>query len=283
MSGDGPETIAVGVALTTDPEATRGKLETFCSALSAATGRVVVPRGLWHYHHLLEGLRDGELHLVWLPPVLALRAAASGHCAPIALPVRHGVSTYSTALFTRPDGPIRALADLRGARAAWVDRQSAAGYLIIRAFMRSKGIDLQQAFAHEKFLGAHDAVAAAVLDGEVDVGATFVYLDPDASTGAPRAAGWGNAPVHVICHAGPIPSDVVATGPALDAGTRALVQDALVGEMVPALGAAARALMGADRFIAPEEVHVKLLLEILENLEDARPAARAIFPSRHDI
>src|SRR5690606_26893224 len=214
---DGMRPIAVGIALTTDPEETRRKLEGFCRELSAATRVPVVARGMWHYHHLLEALADGELHVVWLPPILALRAAAGGHCTPIALPVRHGVSTYSTALFTRPQSPIRTIADLKGASAAWVDRQSAAGHLIIRAFLRSKGVDLDAAFGHEKFLGTHDAVAEAVLEGEVDVGATFVYLDPDASTGAPRAAGWGETAVHIICHAGPIPSDVIATGPAVGA------------------------------------------------------------------
>jgi len=271
--------IAVGIALTTDPEATRSKLERFCAALSDASGTKVTAHGMWHYHHLLEALASRELDVVWLPPILALRATAQQLCLPIALPVRHGVCTYSTALFTRPGSPIRELADLHDASAAWVDRQSAAGYLIIRAYLRSRGVDLEEAFDHEKFLGTHDAVADAVLEGEVDVGATFVYLDPDASTGAPKAAGWGDRDVHMIVSAGPIPSDVVAANRSLPAETRRMVQAALVDQTNAELTEAAKVLLGADSFVAPDKRHLDHLLAVLENLEDQESTGgHTLFP-----
>lgn len=270
--------IALGIALTTDPERSRGQLEELCRCLSDAVGETVTAHGMWHYHHLLEAMQSGDLDLVWLPPVLALRATARGHCVPIALPVRHGVSTYSTALFTRPESKIRGIDDLAGVDAAWVDRQSAAGYLIIRALLKSKGVDLEAAFSHEVFLGTHDAVAGAVLDGEVDVGATFVYLDPDASTGTPKAAGWGERRVHMICYAGSIPSDVVAANRQMDEALRKRVQDALVTAEHAELGRTARKLMGADSFVAPIEDHLASLIEILGNLEEARGAAHTKFP-----
>ena len=270
--------LAVGIALTTDPERSRGLLEEFCRCLSEASGMEVTAHGLWHYHHLLEGLRERTLDLVWLPPVLALRAAAKRYCVPIALPVRHGVSTYSAALFTRKGSPIRTIADVKDARAAWVDRQSAAGYLIIRALLRSKGVNIDDAFSQEKFLGTHDAVAAAVVDGEVDVGATFVYLDPDASTGAPKAAGWGDHDVHMICYAGPIPSDIIAASSELDDDRKTLVQNALVSDQHPELSRAARRLLGADSFIAPIKAHLDALLDVLDNLEETSGPAHTAFP-----
>jgi len=272
------DSLAVGIALTTDPEKSRGKLEEFCRCLANATGVGVTAHGMWHYHHLLEALRARELDLVWLPPILALRATASTGCIPIALPVRHGVSTYSTALFTRTDSKIKSLDDLKGASAAWVDRQSAAGYLIIRGYLRAKGIDLDTAFGHEKFLGTHDAVASAVVDGEVDVGATFVYLDPDATNGAPRAAGWGDAKVRSLCFAGPIPSDIIAANKRLPQKTRELVQGALVDLTDPELARAARNLLGADAFAAPDQSHLDSLLEILANMEEVRGPAHTVFP-----
>ena len=271
--------LAVGIALTTNPETTRGKLDRFCAALSEASGMEVTAHGMWHYHHLLEALASKELDVVWLPPILALRATAQKLCLPIALPVRHGVSTYSTALFTRPGSAIRELGDLRGVSAAWVDRQSAAGYLIIRAYLKSRGVDLDDAFDHEKFLGAHDAVADAVLEGEVDVGATFVYLDPDASTGAPKAAGWGDRRVHMIDAAGPIPSDVIAANRSLPKETRELTKAALVGREHPELTRAAKDLLGADSVVAPDERHLEHLLAVLENLEDEdAKGGHTVFP-----
>lgn len=270
--------IALGIALTTDPERSRGQLEELCRCMSEAVGESVTAHGMWHYHHLLEALQSGDLDLVWLPPVLALRATARGHCVPIALPVRHGVSTYSTALFTRPDSKIRGIDDLSGVSAAWVDRQSAAGYLIIRALLQFKEVDLETAFSHEVFLGTHDAVADAVLEGDVDVGATFVYLDPDASTGTPKAAGWGDRQVHMICFAGSIPSDLIAANKKMDEGLRARLQSALVDGDNPELSRAARKLMGADSFVAPIQDHLDSLIAILGKLEETRGAAHTKFP-----
>ena len=272
------DNIAMGIALTTDPERSRGQLAELCRALGEAIDVPVTAHGMWHYHHLLDALSSGELDVVWLPPILALRATAKSHCMPIAIPVRHGVSTYSSALFTRPDSPIRSLDQLDQVSAAWVDRQSAAGYLIVRALLKSRGIDLETAFSREAFLGTHNAVAAAVLEGEVDVGASFVYLDPDASTGSPKTAGWGDAPVHIICYAGSIPSDVVAVSSKLAPRQREAIQRALLSDALPDLVHAARRLIGADSFVAPNEEHLEALTPILQNLELPTGAAHTAFP-----
>ncbi|MBW2454477.1 MAG: phosphate/phosphite/phosphonate ABC transporter substrate-binding protein [Deltaproteobacteria bacterium] len=272
--------IAVGIALTTDPDRSRELLDEFCRCLAAVTGVKVTAHGMWHYHHLLEALAVQDLDLVWLPPLLALRAVARAKCVPVAVPVRHGLSTYSSALICRPDSPIRSLDDLKEVRAAWVDRQSAAGYLIIRALLRAKKVDLDAAFSHEKFLGTHDAVAAAVLDREVDVGATFAHFPPDGdpSTDEPTAAGWGDADVHIICSAGPIPSDIIAANRSLATGTREAVQRALVELSDPELATAARELLGADSFIAPTKEHLASLRNILDNLEESPGRGNSVFP-----
>jgi len=272
--------LAVGIALTTDPDRSRELLDAFCHCLARATGMKVTAHGMWHYHHLLEALSVRDLDLVWLPPLLALRAVARAKCVPVAVPVRHGLSTYSSALISRPDGPVGTLDDLQDASAAWVDRQSAAGYLIIRALLRSRGVDLTAAFAHEKFLGTHDAVAAAVLEGEVDVGATFAHFPPDGdpAVDAPTSAGWGEAEVHIICSAGPIPSDIVAANRYLPEETRQVVQEALVKLADPELATAARGLLGADAFIAPTKQHLASLRDILNNLEESHGRANSVFP-----
>ncbi len=272
--------LAVGIALTTDPERSRELLDEFCRCLARATGVNVTAHGMWHYHHLLEALAAEELDLVWLPPLLALRALARVQCVPVAVPVRHGVSTYSSALICRPDSPIRSLDDLHGVSAAWVDRQSAAGYLIIRALLRSRKVDLNAAFGHEKFLGTHDAVAAAVLDQEVDVGATFAHFAPDAdsSTDRPTAAGWGEADVRILCSAGPIPSDIVAANRTLTEETRGAVQQALVELSDPELATAARELLAAESFVAPTKQHLASLRHILDNLEESPGRETSTFP-----
>ena len=46
-------------------------------------------------------------------------------------------------------------------RAAWVDRQSASGYVFIRAALRAKGVSLVDAFHEDLFLRSHAEVARA--------------------------------------------------------------------------------------------------------------------------
>jgi phosphonate transport system substrate-binding protein len=268
-----------GIALSSgDPIRTRTQLDGMCRAVSRVTGLTLLPVTHWHYHRLLEALANAEIDLAWLPPILALRAAGRGRLLPIALCVRNGVASYGSALFCRPEAPFHSLSDLRGVRAAWVDRQSAAGYLIIRAAMRAQGVDPDQAFSADQFLGAHDAVARAVLDGEAEVGATFVHLDPPGASDLNRAkitrAGWGGARARILALAGPIPSDMIAAHNRVAISLIGKIQRALIEDMAPDVRSAVKALMGAEGFLRPTGEHLLPLTRLLSGL-DAEPTSDA--------
>jgi phosphonate transport system substrate-binding protein len=267
--------VGVGMALTTDPHMTRGLLEQFCLALGDATGIKALPRGVSSYNTLLDELASGDTDIVWLPPITALRATASGAVRPIALPIRNGESSYRAALFARKDSPWRSEGDLVGLRAAWVDPESAAGYLIVRAHLRQRGVDLGAAFVENMFLGSHDAVAEAVRSGKADVGATFVYLDDDDNV---RRAGWGGGAMQIISHAGPIPNDIIAARTGLNSLLVRLVQSALVDVQNAALRDAARLLLTADGFVVPKQAHLEPLGKLLADLESTDNQAHSMYP-----
>lgn len=249
----------------------RALLEGFCSALSSASKLRVTAVGVGHYHTLLDAIEKGDVDVAWLPPILASLASARGKVIPIALPVRNGFCCYSTALFTRTESTLHSPRDLLNCRAAWVDKQSAAGYLIIRSHLKSLGIDLGRAFGSEQFLGSHSAVARAVMAGDADVGATFVYLDPKSlgSTGhiTPVSAGWGSARVRILAHAGPIPSDVIAVSARMTPAIRTQLQRMLVYGQSAVVRQAASALFGAEGFQAPMAEHLRPLTSLLAGLE----------------
>lgn len=270
----------VGVALTS--AATREHVDAFCLALAAATGLDVTGIGLWHYHRLLEAMETGDVDIAWLPPILAAQAAQDGRAIPLAVPVRGAVSSYSTALFVRESSPVRSPADLNGARAAWVDRQSVSGYLLIRAHLRALGTAPERVFVSDRFLGSHEAVVRAVLDDNADVGATFIHLDERPGRSNPRIlrAGWGDATVRVIAQAGPIPSDVVAASARLGPTEARLVQDALLQGRYAALRTASMALTGADVFVAPVAAHLQALALLLPRLDDHAQPRDRIWPKR---
>jgi phosphonate transport system substrate-binding protein len=270
-----PSKLGVGIALTTDPQMTRGLLEQLCIALSGATGLEVEPRGVSSYPQLLEQLAAKEVDIVWLPPIPALRATAQGRVVPIALPVRAGESSYRATLFTRAYGDLRDIDDLVGARAAWVDPQSAAGHLIICAYLKAEGLDLGRAFGENLFVGSHDAVAAAVREGRADVGATYAYFD---EAGGIKRAGWGSDEVHVIAQVGPIPNDIVAARHGLSSVVLERVQRALVEGKSPELREAARVLLAAEGFAHPTEEHLGPLRLLLAGLQEASDQAHSMYP-----
>jgi phosphate/phosphite/phosphonate ABC transporter binding protein len=275
-TGDAFRRVRVGVALAGDlEEGGRAPLEPFCEALAGALDLVVTGHRYPHYQELLDGMHAGEIDLAWLPPVVALRATARGRTLPIALPVRGGSSSFHGALFARKDHPASRAKDLKGARVAWVDRQSAAGYLVIRAGLKSEGVDLTRAFAHEAFLGSHDAVVHAVLTGAVDVGATFAYLDAARSV---RRAAWGTATVKVLALAGPIPADVVAATIRMPVALIRKVQRALASDDA-ALRRASLDLFAAESFVEARPEHLEPLEKLLAHLAED-PRATSIPPPR---
>src|SRR5207244_9244357 len=131
-----------------------------------------VPHHAATYADRADDMRRGKLGVAWMPPIPCIALEDEGVAAPIALPSRHEGTTYHSAIIARRAGA-KTIADLQGKRIAWVDRGSAAGYLVPRMHLASQGFDLTTFFASETFTQSHLAVVDAVAFGQVDVGATF--------------------------------------------------------------------------------------------------------------
>jgi phosphonate transport system substrate-binding protein len=91
---------------------------------------------------------------------------------PIIRPVNlDGSSMAKAYVFARRDSGIKTLADLKGKRAAFVDKATATGYLYMLALLREYGIkDIKGHFSGYHFSGSHDSVVYSVLTGRADVG-----------------------------------------------------------------------------------------------------------------
>jgi phosphonate transport system substrate-binding protein len=183
------------------------------SALARAAGSQALLIVTESYAELAQKLESGEVDLAWLPPALCVRAIERGATLLLGC-VRASSKVYHGALFVRTDSPRRVPPDLRGARAAWVDRDSCSGYLFPRiALSDDYALDPATLFSDEKMLGSHDAVIAAVASGESDCGATFASHVP--------------AAMRTILTSAPIPSDAVCASPSMDRGRREALGAAL--------------------------------------------------------
>ena len=245
----------------------------FVDALAAALDDDVEVHHAQDYRVIVSGLEHGLVDFAWLPPLPAARAVRTRLAVPVAIVVRYGATSYMTGLVTRADSPIRSTDDLREARVAWVDRDSAGGYLVLRAALARAGVRLAFAFGREVFVRTHGAVARAVLDGEVDVGATCVHTDAGGTVHVAPFAGDQGLPteqLRVVFEAGPIPADIFAVRGGAPPRVRAAVEAGLLHARPRQLHAAACALLYADGFAVPTADHRRMLEALLDDVQSRR-------------
>lgn len=255
--------LVFGFAPSVEGDRTRQALVELCRVLGDAVGLDVAPMRVASYGALERAILEGRASFGWFPPVVLARLELSGRVLPIAQCVRGGSASYHACLFVQASSPIQRVEDVKGARAVWVDRSSAAGYVFPRLLLAANGVDPTAAFTSETFAQSHAEVVRAVVEGNADVGATFATLGADGNV---LRGGWTDPdgsnprPIRVLATFGPIPNDAMAVSTALSGDVRAaLARAAIHATGTPQLRSAIRHLFGAES-LAPvaEETYAEL-------------------------
>ena len=139
------------------------------------------------YKTLQSMVADGVVDAAWAPPFVCarlelrgLRVAVRGN--------RGGASSYRAALVCRRSARYElTVASLTRARAAWVDRDSVGGYLLVAALLKSKNIDPVTVFAEQKYLGSYREALKAVAEERSDVTSIFAAPGGTYETGIQEA------------------------------------------------------------------------------------------------
>jgi phosphate/phosphite/phosphonate ABC transporter binding protein len=258
---NGDHDLALAFAVVSGSNTAERDLSAMCSELEAALTRTVKPRVLPSYAALKDEVAAGRAQVAWAPPLVAIELEDEGLASIDLCCTRGGQVGYHSVLFTRHASPIEKLADLKGCRAAWVDEHSAAGYVLVREKIAESGLDPDELFGKETFVGTHGKVARAVIEGDADVGATYVLLDP--ATERPLSAGWleagaGINGAYVLLTAGPIPSDAIVFSTSLPSDVKsALVKQ--VGALPKSVLHAVGRLLHADGFATAPASHFRAL------------------------
>ncbi len=255
--------LVFGFAPSIEGDRTRQALVDVCRALSDSVGLDVAPMRVASYGALERAILEGRASFGWFPPVVLARLELSGRVVPIAQCVRGGTAQYHACLFVAEDSPITSVESIDQARVAWVDRTSAAGYVFPRLMLAARGVDPQKAFRQESFLQNHAEVVRMVIEGQADVGATFVTLRPDGSIlrgGFTEPDGSNPKPVRVLDTFGPIPNDAMAVSTTLSPEIADAVERAAIHATTSkALRGALRHLFGADSLAPVAEDTYSLL------------------------
>jgi phosphate/phosphite/phosphonate ABC transporter binding protein len=162
------------------------------------------------YASCVQMLAEKKIDLAWLGTATYVVERERTPMIPLVRPIWSGKAGYAGVIFTLEGSGIKELEDLRGKRLAFVDVQSASGYVYPANLLIAAGFDLHKDFAATDFLGSHDAVLMAVLLGEYDAGAVFerAYF-----TVADRAR---RMQLRVLAQTEPIPGEPIVAGAHLD-------------------------------------------------------------------
>ncbi|MFO0551062.1 MAG: phosphate/phosphite/phosphonate ABC transporter substrate-binding protein [Polyangiaceae bacterium] len=261
---------AVTFAIISNAPAAAALLEAVCEELKTRAQLDVEPLVLRSYDKLLGAMRDGQVHIAWAPPLLALDLERESAAEIKLCSRRAGKTDYSCALFVPSASRIRVLDDLHGARVAWVAKESSAGYVVPRLRLVAEGLDPDTLFEEQTFRRTHEAVVKAVMTGDADVGATFAAF-PDVDSMVALSSGWldagiSNDRVRVVARAGPIPSDVIAVSTRVGRSRATEITTALRD-----LGEPVFKLLNADGFVMPDKVYFDELRRLVMRAHESRP------------
>lgn len=117
----------------------------------------------------VEDIGEGITDICYMTPSTYIEAKNKYNVEVIAKALRKGKPYHHTVIIAREGRNINSIDDIKGRSFAFGDRHSTSSYIMPTTMLREAGIDLDDLSFYD-YLGHHDDVAKAVLDGEFDAG-----------------------------------------------------------------------------------------------------------------
>ncbi len=140
------------------------------------TGLIIETNVATEYAGVVEAMcaDPPKAHMASLATFSYVLAADKGCAEAELVSVRYGSPTYNGQIIVRADSGIESIADLEDKTFCRPDPLSTSGWIIPMLTLRAAGVDPDTDLAQVVDAGSHDAVAAAVYNGDCDAGATYV-------------------------------------------------------------------------------------------------------------
>lgn len=177
--------LRVGVMTGANAIYRQAQLEPFRLYLEARTALPVEIVPMPTYAALIEAQSSSRVHYaVYSATAFSSAAAACGCVEPLAIPAAaNGETGFHAVLLARSDGPIRSLADAKGARLALAGPDSVAGRLLPMKAFEAEGIVAADYFSNVLDVADPELALTALFAGEADLAAGWSSLSGDAATG----------------------------------------------------------------------------------------------------
>lgn len=127
------------------------------------------------YASVIEGQRDGQIHIAYHGPASYARAYMTGvKTEPFAVEVNaDGSRAHHSVFYVKRESPFQKIADLKGMRLALVDPDSMSGNVVPRFELSSMKIDTDIFFEKVIYTGSHENAILALKNGTADVCANW--------------------------------------------------------------------------------------------------------------
>lgn len=155
----------------------------FIEYLSKALGTKVTLRVANDYAAVIEGQRNGSIHVAGYGPASYARAVVTGvKVEPFATTVNaDGTIGYYSVFYVRADSPYKTIEDLKGKNLGLVDPNSTSGNNVPRFALNKMKINPATFFARVTYTGSHENAVLALQQKTVDVAANWWNADDDSN------------------------------------------------------------------------------------------------------
>lgn len=234
-----PNEIIIAVNPFTSPEKIRQMyvpiLENVLSKVGLKARTIIVA----NYEALGNAIADGSADIGWFSPAAYVSTKKQVNLIPLVTPKVNNATFYTGYIIAKKGSGINNLDDLAGRRFGFVDKKSASGYVYPKAALREAGKDPDTFFGKTEFMGSHNRVIEAVINGELEAGAT--YSEAFEAAGAAAAN-----KLDIIFRTEPIPKDVIAAKPGMDKDLVEKIMQSFIKTEQSMGGACGAAMQGAN-------------------------------------
>jgi phosphonate transport system substrate-binding protein len=200
--------------------------DSVAALIEEETGLVIETNVATEYAGVIEAMCSDpvEAHMGSLATFAYVLAAKKGCAEAELVSVRYGSPSYNGQIIVRTDSGITDLSQLAGKTFCRPDPLSTSGWIIPQLDISAAGVDPDTGLAEVVDAGSHDAVVAAVYNGECDAGATFVDARSSIEEDHPDV----KEVISVIHVSTDIPNDGLQFAPSVDEEIRTQIVDALL-------------------------------------------------------
>ena len=155
----------------------------FIEYLSKELGAKVTLRIANDYAAVIEGQRNGSIHLAGYGPASYARAVVTGvKVEPFVTTVNtDGTMGYHSVFYVRADSPYRTIEDLKGKNLGLVDPNSTSGNIVPRFTLNKLKINPDTFFARVTYTGSHENAIIALQQKTVDAAANWWNAENDSN------------------------------------------------------------------------------------------------------